>query len=196
MRTRGVAGVSERQVQLPCQDGRLLPLRGPAPARPPPSCRGPAASRRPLPLVLGPGGCGRRPGARALGSDGQRRKWSVETEAWRVSGPLRPRGARSDPRARPRTCSSGLCRACSGSVMRSRSLSSLMDEEGPLLRPDLGCGEACAWGRLSLLRAGTVLPEVLAPRCALTRSGSIKLLFIQTRAPDPLALARASIFAI
>lgn len=145
MRTRGVAGALERQVRLPCQDGRRLPHRGSASARPPPSCRGLATSRRPLPPVLGPGGCGRRPGARALGSDSQRRKWSVETEAWRVSGPQGPRGARPDPRARSRaragTCSSGLCRASSGSMIRSLSLSSVMDEESPILRPDLGCGE-------------------------------------------------------
>lgn len=144
MRTRGVACVSERQVRLPCQDGRRLPHWSPAPARMPPSCRGPAASRRPLPPVLGAGGCGRRPGARALGSDGQRRKWSVETEAWRVSGPTGPRGARCDPRARPGTCSSGLYPACSGWVIRPLSFSSVMDRESPLLRPDLGCGESCA----------------------------------------------------
>lgn len=87
------------------------------------------------------------------------------------------------PRAWPRTCSSGLCRAGPGHLTRSLSLSSASDEESPPpARPGRREGspsQARARGRLSLPSAGTVLnsriafPQVLARRGALTPPGSI-----------------------
>ena len=184
----------ERQVRLPRQDGRRLPHRGPAGVRPPPSCRGSAASRRPLPLVLGPGGCERRPGARALGSDGRRRKWSVETEAWRVSGPQGPRGARSDPGPGP-----GLfIWSLPGPAGAPDTLAE------PLVRQRRGeppSGPTWAAGRLALTGscAGTALPPErryrskfqnrLSPSAGPSRRPDAPWL-------DPLALGRAGVWAV
>lgn len=71
VRAWGVAGATERQVRLPRQDGRHQLGRGLVLIPRPPSRQAPAAASCPLPPVLGPGGCGRRPRARALGSDDQ-----------------------------------------------------------------------------------------------------------------------------
>lgn len=67
---------------LPRQDGRRAPSA---------TGRVPAAARRAVPAVLGRGGCGRRPRARALGSDGQQRKWRVSSST--LPGGLCPAGA-------------------------------------------------------------------------------------------------------
>ena len=64
-------GAADRQVRLPRKDGCRLSRLGLAPAPPPPSRRAPAALLRPLPPVLRPSGCGRRPRDRALDRDDQ-----------------------------------------------------------------------------------------------------------------------------
>lgn len=74
-------------------------------------------------------------------------------------------GPRSDPRSRPRTCSSALCRACSGFPKRSLSLPFVTGVESPLLQPDWALGklsEAGASGRLSLLSAAPVPADRLS----------------------------------